>query len=148
MQLVDNLLSFIFQQHWWPCCYESKATEARQVMSNMQSISICCSTLCLLVRKHKKFTLTGLVILATAWLVSLVASPLVDSGSKWSCILLLKHLCLKVSPCRSFCSQKPRARHGVGPLLAAQNKDLTKGRTVAPNSQTSWVLCTSGKLKG
>ena len=94
-------------------------------------------------------TLTGWVILATAWLVSgFVASPLVDSGSKWSCNLLLKHLCLKVSPCRSFCSQKPSARHSLVPLLAAQNKDPTTGRTVAPNSQTSCVLCTSGKLKG
>ena len=52
--------------------------------------------------------------------------------------------CFKVSPCRSFCSQKPSQRHGLG-RLAAPNKDHTKGRTVAPSSQTSCVLCTSGK---
>ena len=99
----------------------------------------------------KKFTLTGWVLLATVWLVSrLVAPPLVESGSKWSCNFssICAILCLKVSPCRSFCSQKPSQRHGVGPLPAAPNKDHTKGRTVAPNSQTSCVLCTSGKLKG
>ena len=57
------------------------------------------------------------------------------------------HLCFKVSPCRSFCSQKPSQRHSLG-RLAAPNKDYTKGRNVAPNSQTSCVLRTSGKLKG
>ncbi|CAK9081179.1 unnamed protein product [Durusdinium trenchii] len=49
----------------------------------------------------------GWVILATAWRVSR----------------------LVVSPCRSFCSQKPSQRHGLRPLPAAPNKDHTKGRT-------------------
>ena len=53
-----------------------------------------------------------------------------------------------MSPCRSFCSQRPSQRHRLGPLPAAPNKDHTKGRTAAPNSQTSCVLCTSGKLRG
>ena len=106
----------------------------------------------------KKFTLTGWVILATALLVSrLVASPLVarsQSGVATYFVLRaccqsnwVPHLCFKVSPCRSFCSQKPSQRHSLG-RLAAPNKDHTKGRNVAPNSQTSCVLRTSGKLKG
>eukprot|EP00435_Cladocopium_sp_Y103_P034909 s350_g9.t1 len=66
----------------------------------------------------------GLVILATAWLVSGFV----------------------VSPCRTFCSQKSGQRHGLG-RLAAPNKDLTKGRTEAATDEVDALTTARRQLQ-
>ena len=96
-------------------------------------------------------TLTGWILVA-AWLVSFVASRLVDWNSKIFQVFVASGLsthwrrCCKIAskvcPCTTFCQQKPFCqRHGVGPLLAAPNKDQTSWKTVAPKWQTFCMLC-------
>ena len=101
-------------------------------------------------------TLTGWIVLVAAWLVSrFVAWRLVDRDFKIFQVFVARGLsadwkrcckiACKVCRCATFCQQKPFCqRRGVGPLLAAPNKDQTSWKTVAPKWQTFCMLCILG----
>ena len=142
------------------CCYEGETTETRRVKIFVNTFRRC------LIYWYPEYfcwkyadmeaTLTGWIILVAAWLVSrFVASRLVDRNSKIFQVFVASgvstywrrccKIASKVCPCTTFCQQKPFCqRHGVGPLLAAPNKDQTSWRTVAPKWQTFCMLCILG----
>ena len=94
--------------------------------------SVACLQICCLALSWPKFQDIGEGVVFQVFVASGVSTH-------WRCKIVSKEC-----PCTTFCQKPFCQRHGVGPLLAAPNKDQTSWKTGAPKWQTFCMLCILG----